>query len=262
MTRVRERRSRRSRRDRGRVGYARQLDARRSDSCDEVGAKLWCHGPFAGLVPRGCTQTGAVREVVTQTHTTLAGPRSGFILSKEEYRKKIDSAVFPGQQGGPLMHAIAGKAVAFKIAASEEFAERQRRTIEGAQVLAERLSGADVTEHGISVLTGGTDVHRSWLPASPELDAPAEDLLHESASPSPPLHPWDPRSAEAPPACASAPRPCPPFSASSSRKSRHIAQTSIPVRTWTPEGPLRNSPPSSRCTKPRGCYTTVTRVLS
>src|SRR5699024_5684050 len=94
------------------------------------------------------------------THNTLAGPRGGIILTNDlEIQKKINSAVFTGQQGGPLMHVIAGKAVAFKVAGSPEFAERQPRTLEGARILAQRLSQLDVAEAGISVLTGGTDVH-------------------------------------------------------------------------------------------------------
>ncbi|GAA4773004.1 serine hydroxymethyltransferase [Citricoccus nitrophenolicus] len=165
--------------------YPRQLDFEAFRSiADEVGAKLWVDmAHFAGLVAAGLHPNPVPHsDVVTSTaHKTLAGPRSGFILSKEGYRKKIDSAVFPGQQGGPLMHAIAGKAVAFKIAASQEFAARQRRTIEGAQILAERLTSADVTEHGVSVLTGGTDVHLILVDLRhAELDGrQAEDLLHE-----------------------------------------------------------------------------------
>jgi glycine hydroxymethyltransferase len=180
--------------------YSRQLDFEAFRSiADEVGAKLWVDmAHFAGLVAAGLHPNPVPHaDVVTSTaHKTLAGPRSGFILSKEEYRKKIDSAVFPGQQGGPLMHAIAGKAVAFKIAASEEFAERQRRTIEGAQILAERLTSADVTEHGISVLTGGTDVHLILVDLRhAELDGrQAEDLLHEvGITVNRNSIPWDPR---------------------------------------------------------------------
>ncbi|MGM7669500.1 serine hydroxymethyltransferase [Microbacterium sp. A93] len=165
--------------------YSRQLDFEAFRSiADEVGAKLWVDmAHFAGLVAAGLHPNPVPHaDVVTSTaHKTLAGPRSGFILSKQEYKKKIDSAVFPGQQGGPLMHAIAGKAVAFKIAASQEFAERQARTIEGAQILAERLTAADVTEHGISVLTGGTDVHLILVDLRhAALDGrQGEDLLHE-----------------------------------------------------------------------------------
>nr|WP_221243420.1 serine hydroxymethyltransferase [Micrococcus sp. TA1] len=180
--------------------YSRQLDFEAFRSiADEVGAKLWVDmAHFAGLVAAGLHPNPVPHaDVVTSTaHKTLAGPRSGFILCREEYRKKIDSAVFPGQQGGPLMHAIAGKAVAFKIAASEEFAERQRRTIEGAQILAERLMGADVTEHGVSVLTGGTDVHLILVDLRhAELDGrQAEDLLHEvGITVNRNSIPWDPR---------------------------------------------------------------------
>jgi glycine hydroxymethyltransferase len=94
------------------------------------------------------------------THKTLAGPRGGIILTNDaDIAKKINSAVFPGQQGGPLEHVIAGKAVAFKIAASPEFKERQERVLAGARILADRLTHPDVAAKGISVVSGGTDVH-------------------------------------------------------------------------------------------------------
>ncbi len=121
--------------------YPRQLDfARFREIADEVGALLMVDmAHFAGLVAAGLhpspIEYGA-DVVTTTTHKTLGGPRAGVILCKEEYAKKIDSAVFPGQQGGPLEHVIAAKAVAFKIAVSELFAERQRRTVEGARALA------------------------------------------------------------------------------------------------------------------------------
>jgi glycine hydroxymethyltransferase len=121
-------------------------------------------------------------DVVTSTvHKTLGGPRSGFILCKEEHAKKIDSAVFPGQQGGPLEHVIAGKAVAFRIAAGELFAERQRRTVAGAQAVAEALLAGDAAAEGVNVLTGGTDVHLLLVDLrESELDGKqAEDRLHE-----------------------------------------------------------------------------------
>ncbi|GAA1144849.1 serine hydroxymethyltransferase [Nesterenkonia lutea] len=165
--------------------YPRQLDfARFREIADEVGAILWVDmAHFAGLVAAGLHPNPVpYADVVTTTvHKTLAGPRSGIILSKEEHKKKINSAVFPGQQGGPLMHAIAAKAIAFKIAGTEEFAERQKRTIEGAQILAKRLVAPDVTEHGVSVLTGGTDVHLVLVDLrNSELDGKqAEDRLHE-----------------------------------------------------------------------------------
>jgi glycine hydroxymethyltransferase len=113
------------------------------------------------------------------THKTLAGPRGGIILTNEaEIAKKINSAVFPGQQGGPLEHAIAGKAVALKIAQSELFRERQRRTVAGAKAVAEELLGAG---NGVNVLTGGTDVHLVLVDLrESELDGQqAEDRLHE-----------------------------------------------------------------------------------
>jgi glycine hydroxymethyltransferase len=141
--------------------YPRQLDfARFREIADEVGALLMVDmAHFAGLVAAGLhpspIEHGA-DVVTTTTHKTLGGPRAGVILCKQELAKKIDSAVFPGQQGGPLEHVIAAKAVAFKIAASELFAERQRRTIEGARALAHELLKAG---NGVNVLTGGTDVH-------------------------------------------------------------------------------------------------------
>ena len=151
---------------------------------DEVGALLWVDmAHFAGLVAAGVHPSPVpYADVVSSTvHKTLGGPRSGLILAKKEWAKKINSAVFPGQQGGPLMHAIAAKAVAFKIAATPEFKERQERTLLGASLLAERLNGADVADKGVSVLTGGTDVHLALVDLrNSQLDGQqAEDLLHE-----------------------------------------------------------------------------------
>jgi glycine hydroxymethyltransferase len=138
--------------------YPRQLDfAAFREVADSVGALLMVDmAHFAGLVAAGEHPSPVpYADVVTTTvHKTLGGPRSGMILCREEYAKKIDSAVFPGQQGGPLMHIIAAKAVALKIAQSEIFRERQRRTREGAAALADAL-----LEGGVNVLTGGTDVH-------------------------------------------------------------------------------------------------------
>ncbi|MGK8501365.1 serine hydroxymethyltransferase [Nocardia asiatica] len=151
---------------------------------DEVGAYLWVDmAHFAGLVAAGLHPSPVpYADVVSSTvHKTLGGPRSGLILAKQEYAKKLNSAVFPGQQGGPLMHAIAAKAVAFKIAAGAEFKNRQERTLSGAKILAERLTAADVKDKGISVLTGGTDVHLVLVDLrNSELDGQqGEDLLHE-----------------------------------------------------------------------------------
>ena len=165
--------------------YPRTLDFEAFRSvADEVGAHLWVDmAHFAGLVAAGLHPSPVPHaDVVSSTvHKTLGGPRSGIILAKQEWAKKLNSAVFPGQQGGPLMHAIAGKAVALKIAATDEFAERQRRTLSGARLLAERLNGTDVAGAGVSVLTGGTDVHLVLVDLrNSALDGQqAEDLLHQ-----------------------------------------------------------------------------------
>ncbi|MCW2740206.1 MAG: Glycine hydroxymethyltransferase [Blastococcus sp.] len=144
--------------------YPRHLDfARFRRIADEVGAYLMVDmAHFAGLVAAGLHPSPVPHAHVTTstTHKTLGGPRGGIILTDDPgLAKKINSAVFPGQQGGPLEHVIAAKATGFKMAAQPEFADRQRRTIRGAQLLAERLMRPDVTAAGISVLTGGTDVH-------------------------------------------------------------------------------------------------------
>jgi glycine hydroxymethyltransferase len=138
--------------------YPRQLDFKRfREIADSVGAYLMADmAHFAGLVAaeEHLNPVPYSDIVTTTTHKTLAGARGGMILCKEEYAKKVNSRVFPGHQGGPLMHVIAGKAVALKIAQSDIFRERQRRTREGAAVLAEEMLAA-----GVNVLTGGTDVH-------------------------------------------------------------------------------------------------------
>jgi glycine hydroxymethyltransferase len=162
--------------------YPRQLDfARFRAIADEVGALLMVDmAHFAGLVAAGLHPSPVPHaDVVTSTtHKTIGGGRGGLILCREQHAKAINSAVFPGQQGGPLEHVIAGKAVAFKIAMSDAFRERQERTIAGAQALAEEVLK---TGNGVSVLTGGTDVHLilADLRAS-ELDGQqGEDRLHE-----------------------------------------------------------------------------------
>ncbi|TLM81130.1 serine hydroxymethyltransferase [Pseudarthrobacter sp. NamE2] len=164
--------------------YPRHLDfAAFRSIADEVGALLWTDmAHFAGLVAAGLHPSPVPHsDVVTSTvHKTLAGPRSGVILAKEQWAKKLNSNVFPGQQGGPLMHIIAAKAVAFKIAGTQEFKERQERVLEGARIIADRLNQADVAEAGVSVLTGGTDVHLVLVDLrNSQLDGQqAEDLLH------------------------------------------------------------------------------------
>ncbi|WP_314555108.1 serine hydroxymethyltransferase [uncultured Rothia sp.] len=166
--------------------YPRQLDfAAFRAIADEIGAYLWVDmAHFAGLVAAGLHPNPVPHaHVVSSTvHKTLGGPRSGFILCTEELKKKIDSAVFPGQQGGPLMHVIAAKATAFKIAASEGFKERQKRTIEGAQILAKRLLQQDMKDAGVSIASGGTDVHLVLVDLRNHAlnGKEAEDLLHDA----------------------------------------------------------------------------------
>ncbi|MCW2966412.1 MAG: serine hydroxymethyltransferase, partial [Solirubrobacteraceae bacterium] len=162
--------------------YPRVLDfARFREIADEVGALLMVDmAHFAGLVAAGLHPSPVPHaDVVTTTiHKTIGGARGGMILCREEFAKKIDSAVFPGQQGGPLEHVIAGKAVALRIAASEAFRERQQRTIDGAKAVADELLNAG---HGVNVLTGGTDVHLVLCDLrESELDGQmAEDRLHD-----------------------------------------------------------------------------------
>jgi glycine hydroxymethyltransferase len=159
--------------------YPRQLDfARFREIADSIGAYLMVDmAHFAGLVAAGEHPSPVPHaDVVTTTvHKTLGGPRSGMILTREEHAKKVDSAVFPGQQGGPLMHVVAAKAVAMKIAQSELFRERQQRTRAGAEAIA-----AELTAAGVDVLTGGTDVHLVLVDLrNSELDGQqGEDRLH------------------------------------------------------------------------------------
>ena len=165
--------------------YSRTLDfAAFRAIADEVGAILWVDmAHISGLVAAGLHPSPVpYADVVSSTvHKTLGGPRSGFILTNNvDIAKKINSNVFPGQQGGPLMHVIAAKATAFMLAASDEFKDRQQRTVRGAQILAERLIQKDMTDLGVDVLTGGTDVHLVLVDLrKSELNGQeAEDLLH------------------------------------------------------------------------------------
>ncbi len=152
---------------------------------DQVGAKLWVDmAHFAGLVAAGLHPSPLPHAhiVTSTTHKTLGGPRGGVIMTNDEaVSKKMRSAVFPGQQGGPLEHVIAAKAVAFKMALAPEFKERQQRTIEGARILADRLMSDDARAAGVQVLSGGTDVHLVLVDLrESELDGQqAEDRLHE-----------------------------------------------------------------------------------
>ncbi|MFD4252370.1 serine hydroxymethyltransferase [Amycolatopsis thermoflava] len=161
--------------------YPRHLDfAAFRRIADEVGAYLMVDmAHFAGLVAAGLHPSPVphAHVVTSTTHKTLGGPRGGVILAERSLAKKLNSSVFPGQQGGPLEHVIAGKAVAFKLAAEPEFRERQERALQGAKILADRF----LRESGIGVLTGGTDVHLVLADLrESELDGKqAEDRLHE-----------------------------------------------------------------------------------
>jgi glycine hydroxymethyltransferase len=165
--------------------YPRFLDFERFRAiADAVGAYLMVDmAHFAGLVAAGEHPNPVpYADVVTSTvHKTLGGARGGLILCREQYAKAINSAVFPGQQGGPLEHVIAGKAVAFRIAQTELFRERQRRTVAGAKALAQELLNSTPPAHEINVLTGGTDVHLVLVDLrESELDGQqAEDRLHD-----------------------------------------------------------------------------------
>jgi len=143
--------------------YPRHLDfAAFRVIADEVGAALWVDmAHFAGLVAAGLHPSPVpYADVVTTTTTkTLAGARGGLVLCRSEWARAVDSAVFPGQQGGAINQIVAAKAVTLRIAGTPEFADRQRRTVEGARILAERLLEPDIASAGIRVLTGGTDVH-------------------------------------------------------------------------------------------------------
>lgn len=186
--------------------YPRHLDfAAFRAIADEVGATLWVDmAHFAGLVAAGLHPNPVpYADVVSSTvHKTIGGPRSGFILTNDlELYKKLNSNVFPGQQGGPLMHVIAGKATAFKLAASPEFKERQERTLRGAKLLAAALTSPDSKAAGVDVLTGGTDVHLvlADLRNSDMSGQDAEDALHAAGitvnrnsvpfDPRPPMNP-------------------------------------------------------------------------
>jgi glycine hydroxymethyltransferase len=142
----------------GGSAYPRTVEANRfREIADEVGALLLCDmAHFAGLVAAGLHPSPVPHcdFVTSTTHKTLAGPRSGFVLCREEHAQAIDRAVFPGLQGGPLMHLVAAKATCFEIAASEPFRAYQQQIRDNADALAETLQ-----DGGLDVLTGGTDTH-------------------------------------------------------------------------------------------------------
>jgi glycine hydroxymethyltransferase len=164
----------------GGSAYPRTVEADRFRAiADEVGALLLCDmAHFAGLVAAGLHPNPVEHcdFVTSTTHKTLAGPRAGFILCREEHATAVDRAVFPGMQGGPLEHTIAAKATCFKIAMSEGFREYQRQVRANADVLAETLH-----EGGLDILTGGTDTHLMQvdLRNSEWTGKAAEERLHE-----------------------------------------------------------------------------------
>jgi len=146
---------------------------------DEVGALLWCDmAHFAGLVAAGL-HPNPVKDcdfVTSTTHKTLAGPRAGFVLCREEHAQAVDRAVFPGMQGGPLQHVIAAKATCFRVAAGEPFRDYQRQIRANADAFADEL-----TAGGLDVLTGGTDTHLLQLDlrTTEWTGKDAEERLHE-----------------------------------------------------------------------------------
>ncbi|HET8652694.1 MAG TPA: serine hydroxymethyltransferase, partial [Gaiellaceae bacterium] len=164
----------------GGSAYPRTVETDRfRDIADEVGALLMCDmAHFAGLVAAGLHPNPVEHcDIVTSTtHKTLAGPRSGVILCRDEHAQAIDRAVFPGLQGGPLVHAVAAKATCFAIAATEPFRDYQRQIRANADVLAEELQAG-----GLDVLTGGTDTHllQVDLRATEWTGKAAEERLHE-----------------------------------------------------------------------------------
>ena len=142
----------------GASAYPRSIDfARFREIADACGAYLMVDmAHIAGLVAAGehMNPVPYADVVTTTTHKTLRGPRGGMILCREKYAKAIDKAIFPGTQGGPLMHVIAAKAVCFREAATDEFRDYQKQIVKNAQAMAQRF-----TERGIRLVSGGTDNH-------------------------------------------------------------------------------------------------------
>ncbi len=162
----------------GATAYPRVIDfARAREIADEVGCVLMADmAHIAGLIAAGChpSPAGHAQVVTSSTHKTLRGPRGGLILCDRELARRIDRGVFPGHQGGPLMHVVAGKAVALGEAATPQFAASQRQTVENARALAETLSGA-----GLRLVSGGTDNHLILVDVRPKglTGQEAEDAL-------------------------------------------------------------------------------------
>jgi glycine hydroxymethyltransferase len=164
----------------GGSAYPRTVETDRfREIADEVGALLLCDmAHFAGLVAAGLHPNPVEHcdFVTSTTHKTLAGPRAGFVLCREEHAQAVDRAVFPGMQGGPLEHTIAAKATCFRVAGTEAFREYQAQIRRNIDALAETLQ-----EGGLDVLTGGTDTHLILLDlrSSEWTGKAAEDRLHE-----------------------------------------------------------------------------------
>jgi glycine hydroxymethyltransferase len=164
----------------GGSAYPRIVEADRfRQIADEVGALLLCDmAHFAGLVAAGLHPNPVpyCDFVTSTTHKTLAGPRAGFILCKAEHAQAVDRGIFPGLQGGPLLHTIAAKATCFKLAASEPFKAYQRQV----RANADRLA-ADLLAGGLDIITGGTDTHLLCvdLRSTEWTGKDAEDRLHE-----------------------------------------------------------------------------------
>ncbi len=150
----------------GATAYPRQIDFRRArEIADEVDAILMADmAHIAGLIAGGAhpSPAGLAQVITTSTHKTLRGPRGGMVLCDSKYRRRVDRGVFPGHQGGPMMHVIAGKAVMLEEAATSEFRAYAEQTVANAQAIAEVLAGA-----GLRVISGGTDNHLILLDVTP-----------------------------------------------------------------------------------------------
>ena len=182
----------------GASAYARAIDFKKfREIADEVGAYFMVDmAHIAGLVAAGMHENPVpyADVVTTTTHKTLRGPRGGLILCKEEYAKQIDKAVFPGTQGGPLMHIIAAKAVALGEALTDEFKTYQRNIVENAKVLADEL-----IKNGVKLVSGGTDNHLMLLDlrdtgvTGKELEARLDEVhitANKNTIPNEPLSPF------------------------------------------------------------------------
>lgn len=166
----------------GASAYPRVIDFKKfREIADEVGAYLFVDmAHIAGLVAAGLHPNPVEYAdfVSSTTHKTLRGPRGGIILCAQEWARKIDSAVFPGIQGGPLMHVIAAKAVCFKEALSEEFKQYQENIVQNAQALAQSL-----VENGLRLVSGGTDNHLMLVDVRPKsLNGKEAEAILESVN--------------------------------------------------------------------------------